>query len=199
MKKIKLICKTIFILLLSGFIYACTAPVSVKVDQETKDYCFFDQDSYWIFQDSLTLASDSVVLVSPIFYEIIRSAGSNKSELDLYSCMALSYSQEDSTTFYFQLYTDFPSWSHLTSNYTIYHNGKINEYYKKTVLLDEKDSYSMNDVTYSNVKIFEHTSYNQKEKFYWAKHVGIIRIEYVGEDFRTVRNLVRYDVKPYKQ
>jgi hypothetical protein len=39
------------------------------------------------------------------------------------------------------------------------------------------------------------------EKYYWAKNVGIIRIEYIGEngEIFAVRNLIKYYVKPYKR
>ena len=62
-----------------------------------------------------------------------------------------------------------------------------------------------------NVKIFEHRYpfYSEKrrivEMYYWAKHVGLIRKEVFKYDEEwipvdtMIKNLIRYNVKPYKQ
>ncbi|MCL2290440.1 MAG: hypothetical protein FWC34_07035 [Bacteroidetes bacterium] len=69
-----------------------------------------------------------------------------------------------------------------------------------TILLEKKDYYSIDESTYSNVKIFKYSKNGFEKLFYWAKHVGIIRVEvYENNAPISVRNLVRYNVKPYKQ
>lgn len=146
-----------------------------------------------------------MVIISPICHEIYYSKDGNKSEFDFYVTTASLYSQEDTDNFAFQLYTDFPGRNNSNSCYlfldydVIYHNGEINEFQKNTKLLDKKNNYSVNGIIYSNVKIFESKYNDERRIFYWAKYEGVIRIETYKNKNITVKNLIKYNVKPYNQ
>jgi len=71
MKTIKLIYTLGIILLLSGCLnIACFVKKDTKIciDQESKDYCVYDEGSYWIYQDSASHAVDSSVIEYPVTY-----------------------------------------------------------------------------------------------------------------------------------
>jgi len=210
MEKIKLTYKiAIMLLLLTVLLNACwwlftSKPTYDYVDQETKDYCLFGEGSHWIFQDSVTLAIDSVVIDEPGHYEI--KVADNGSESDAYYISFSLYSQNSSFRSRSVLLSHFytKQLSVLSTEFgKIYHSGDILIFYnylKEILLIEKKNSYSTNGFTYSNVKVFK-TSKDEKEKvFYWAKHIGLIRIEvYENESLISVKNLIRYNVKPYIQ
>jgi uncharacterized protein YkuJ len=78
-----------------------------------------------------------------------------------------------------------------------YHSGG---FLNRLILVEKKGNYSINGVKYSNVKIFEWNYLEEKKIFYWAKHIGLIRIEvYENDSIVSIRNLIKYNVKPYKK
>lgn len=213
MKNMKLVYKTIIIFMLCECLNACsllTDTIEVKVDQKTKDYCLFAEYSYWIYQDSATLTMDSVVIDKPIEYDFSQQGWEygGGDYLESYTTFFSLYSQDtiyslriDLSTGYkcdnSYLYTCSFGWD------IIYHNGKINktcEYYRNTILIDKKDSYSINGITYSDVKIFKKDIPQKENKiYYFAKHVGLIREETYKNDNIAVKNLIKYNIKPYNQ
>jgi len=206
MKKIKSIYKIILILLLSGSLNACgwlftSKPTYEYVDQETKDYCLFEQGSYWIYQNSAILTIDSVVIDEPISYRITYA--SNHSESDSYSTGISLYSQKGTFKYRAGLSPYNRDISTLSINHSMmYHSGKILVSYRYlkdyVLLLEKKDNYLINGVSYSDVKIFK--NYEDNKVCYWAKHVGLICLEvYKNDSVVYARNLIRYNVKPYKQ
>ena len=198
--------------MLCGCLNACFKPVNKYIDQETKDYCLFAEGSYWIYQDSTTHAIDSVIINS-IRYEIYHSEGDG-SELENYFTYLSLYSQDNMRNFRVSLGAHFSERNNSSScrlyfDYdVIYHNGKINENsyeHRNTILIDKKDNYSINSVNYANVKVFKYSQSGSERLFYSAKHVGMIRNEikfksiYTGADTSIVKNLIKYNVNPYKQ
>ncbi len=212
MKTIKLIYKASIMLFISISLFTnCDSPIGeIKIDRDTKDYCLFDQGSYWIYQDSATLETDSVIINNPVEYRFSRSNG-NGYDCETYHIGITSYSHDTISSFGVRLTT-----AHADSKllkpcvlmrnlpkYTYYHNGGVSEKvpnFWNTVLLDKKDNYLINGVVFNNVKIFEYNYFNEKKMYYWAKHVGLTRMEiYENDTVVTVRNLIEHNVKPYHQ
>jgi len=85
-----------------------------------------------------------------------------------------------------------------------YHNGEIGETFPDNtnlILYAKNNNFQINGKTYADVKIFKCSYPNMKiEKiFYWAKHIGLIREEIYKDSTVSVRNLIKYKVKPYNQ
>ena len=225
MKKNKLFYKTATLLLLAGLFYSCDLIFKshdVLIDQETKDYCLFGKDSYWIYQDSATLKTNNIVLETPTVHEFISfGGGDNCYNGETFSTNISSYLQDSIFSFRVILTATFanpdivrpcvlllqsensPRWA----GEPYYSNGEIDEFFfnannidvNNMTLFDKKDSASINGVTYSNVKIFEFNYLEKKRIYYWAKYIGLIREEIYENDNVIVKNLIRYNVKPYKQ
>ena len=213
MKKIKLIYKISIVLLLSISLSACFKPKEILIDQESKDYCLFGEGSYWIYQDSATLKVNNIVIDMPIIHEFIPFGGYNG---EVYSTNISLYSHNDVRSLEVSLTTKFadpkllkPSVLWLSkeslNNWGFYyHSGEIEKHIpyvrpNTLILIEKKDNYSINGVKYSNIKIFESSYLEERKRCYWAKHIGLIRTEIYKNDSVIVKNLIRYNVKPYNQ
>ena len=210
MKKNRLFYKTVILLVFSGLFYGCEYPVGeIRIDQETKDYCLFEQGSCWIYQDSTSVTIDSVVIDKPISYSFSRSDW-NGAKCEQYSSNISYASHDSSTSIHVILTTGFADSESQKPGVLIldfvdnpiYHNGEVGEtvpLYQDIILLERTTNYSINNVNYSNVKIFERNYYEKKKIYYWAKHVGLIREEiYENDTLISVRNLIRYNVQSSK-
>jgi len=65
MKKFICILITTNILLMLLLSFSCSSwktNLKANIDQESKDYCLFAKDSYWVYQDSATLVTDKVFI-----------------------------------------------------------------------------------------------------------------------------------------
>jgi len=195
-------------LLLALLLNACFKNKEIKIDQESKAYCLFDQGSYWIYQDSATLAVDSIVMNKDIGYSNIPK---NTFVPETYYTLVVSYSQDTIFNSHFRLTTDYADFGTKVATALekndcefCYHSGETADFYypntrNKLTLLTKKNNYSVNGIKYDEIKIFE---YNIKaEIYYWAKHIGLIRVERYGEkdNLISVKNLIRYNAKPYKK
>ncbi len=196
------------LILIATLFLCCTAcemsEGEIKIDQESKDYCLFAPGSYWIYQDSATLKEDSVAINS-ISYMFTRSVESG------YDCEQYRFGVYSNVPFLdVRLTTGDADGSLLKpcilSTGTLgvkYHNGEVGECfnYPDLVLLERKNSCILNETTYIDVKIFKDpNTYTETEKIiYWAKHIGLIREEIYTNDSITVKNLIKYNVKPYNQ
>ena len=214
MKKIRLINIFVTAILVCGFLHACKWGWDVKIDQESKDYCLFGQGSYWIYRDSATLTIDSIVINRSVDYvHCSAGGGDNNMHCETYETVISLYSQDSIYDFPIELTTRYADPELLKPcllekgrrGDIFYQNGEIGEvlygslsYAKNMILLEKKNNYSINGVTYSNVKIFEWNYFEERKVYYWAKHVGLIRMEIYEKDNVIVKNLVKYNVKPYK-
>ncbi|MDL2309208.1 hypothetical protein LJC53_06470 [Bacteroidales bacterium OttesenSCG-928-C03] len=208
MKEIRKIHKLVAMLFACGLLYACNYPAGeIKIDQESKDYCLFAEGSYWIYQDSATLEIDSVVIDNPIYYDFSRSSG-NGYDCETYSSRISFYSHDTILSFYTRLTTSRANPDILKPCILVtdlrgvkYHNGEIGEILpninQNMTLFNKKHEYSINEVIYSEIKIFE--DYYLNKRIYWAKHIGLIREETHINDSVIIKNLIRYNVKPYNQ
>jgi hypothetical protein len=57
-----------------------------------------------------------------------------------------------------------------------------------------KDFYNVKEFSYS----IDTTRTCYQTKVYWAKHIGLIRVEAVLEGSPVVYNLLKYNINPYK-
>ena len=194
MKTTKFIYKISIILILCALVNACWKPVNVKIDQETKDYCLFAEGSYWIYQDSVTLKIDSVFIKSEPEH-MLSSRGEQYR-------LGISSSLQDTLIFDIRLTT-----AHTENNVilmdhfdkTYYHDGTIGDNVRLLVLSEIRNNYILNGITYSKVKIFKFSDKEIEKVFYWVQYIGLIREETYINDTAIVRNLLKYNVKPYKE
>jgi hypothetical protein len=182
----------------------CAKIETYYLDQETKDYCLFDVGSYWIFQDSATLKTDSIVIIDikHDFMHGVSTGYNNVETYDIqYACFYVDTSilisvilQGVSDYFCRTLPYHFESWDSLSrfpyASCFIY-NKSMDAYYL---------SYSISNVTYYEVKQFSNFGYRHHFKGFYAKHVGSIRNEMTTDDEQhIIYNLIRYNVKPYNK
>jgi hypothetical protein len=223
MKLIKLISKLtigIIILLYS----ACNKVFDADIDQESKDYCLFGQDSYWVYQNSTTFETDTVVISDVSYkktgnlclweeYTMITRCFLNSHNNIYYSGSYVLTSQYSDYTnvkygnIHIQLICrnkiDEIYFDSMYKDYTNYRNGSFRyNYYDGINYENYYENYQVENKAFSKVKVFlSPFSQSYQIRTYWAKNVGIIRTEYIGEDGNTfaVRNLIKYNVKPYKK
>ncbi len=221
MKKIKTFYKTPISVFLTLLLFSgCDSwktDLKADIDQESKDYCLFAPGSYWVYQDSATLEIDSTVIVD-ISYKESTFAKPTRPFLFEEYIMNIQY--------FFKNAIKYNGEHILTSKYCdgykveagtnepifLLSTEGIDEHYIKVASSFFKysknscsdnflyfENYQIGENVFSKVKVFTYSfSDNPYQiKTYWAKHVGIIRTEYIGEDFYAVRNLIKYDVNPY--
>jgi len=185
------------------------------IDKETKDYCLFGQNSYWLYEDSITLVTEKVVIDNPIEreFQFYRSGGDGGYRGETFSTMISLYFQDSKSSVDLTLgridfevdclfIKDDGTSLEQFYNHPFYHNGGKGKYTWKAVpfLFEKKDEYTLNGITFNSIKIFGFNYQEEKYIYYWAKHIGLIRIEvYEKENLASVKNLIEYNVKPYKQ
>ncbi|MDD3688005.1 MAG: hypothetical protein PHE56_14745, partial [Bacteroidales bacterium] len=114
-----------------------------------------------------------------------------------------------------------PIWFYLNTGsndsskykYYSFHNGSIGSYYNSFIYTNNNyyskyasfhENYMFNDIGYQNVKVFylseDSISALISRKLYWAKHIGLIRIEDYSDSAEvSVKNLIRYNVENYEE
>ena len=215
------------LLLLSGC-DSWPTKLEANIDQESKDYCLFAEDSYWVYQDTTTLETDSLLILDVSYFKSrnadpqisfkyekydmkticiskhhnIHSYGlyqltsmycdDNKVEAGIIKFINSLYRNEIDKTYLERIYY----------NYSNYHNGDLhesaNEPETKSYYETFYENYQIEGHPFSKVKVFLTPVESSAIRTFWAKNVGIIRTEYIGEDscVFAVRNLIRYNVKP---
>jgi hypothetical protein len=183
----------------------CAKPQTIYIDQDTKDYCLFGEGSYWIFQDSATLKTDSLV-ITKVYYSIVDESES----LD-YEEYCLKYSLFNDTTLLEKRdalvnrtlsYTFIRLPFRFPINHFPYLSGKkeyYNLHYSQFVPV-----YSLGSSIFTDVKIFLYSdplvNTNEYNKyFYWAKHIGPIKMTGIIGGKPVTFNLIRYNIKPYNK
>ena len=198
------------VLLLGILLTACPKLEEIRIDQETKDYCLFAEGSYWIYQDSVTLIIDSVVINNPIDYRFSRS-NANGCACETYSTNISLYSQNNMFVNFVNLTTVEADADILKPCILVghswgimYHNCEVMEKVPNRsnaiLLIASGDNYSINGVTFDNIKKFEYNYLEEKEIYYWAKYTGLVRKEiYKKDSLISIKNLIKYSVKPYNK
>ena len=199
MKPIKQIFQTCILLLLLGCFTSCYKNVYYRIDQETKDYCLFDDGSYWMYLDSATMGINIVSVDGQPSYEMDGFEGFHFE----YSRTYFSFYSQD-TTFNYSAALN-ASYSHKKDTIVLlerfdheamYHNKNIGYNIQGLELLEIKDSCIINSKKFYDVKVFKSSRHDKG--YYWAKHVGLIREEtYSNDSIIAVRNLIQYKVWPY--
>ena len=237
MKKMRFVYRISILLVLCSCVSACDswpADIIAEIDQESKDYCLFAKNSYWVYQNSITLEVDSVIIHKVTYEKETHATPTQSFGYEEYT-MTLAYflknynnmnwdgsylltsatcdenNIEDGIIKYILLehgkgingkyFAMDPNYV-INYAYTDYNNGELYEqpywgtggsYYENYY-----ESYQIGDKNFSKVKVFLSSfPENNLIRTYWAKNIGIIRTEYIGEDscVFAVRNLIRYNVK----
>ena len=204
-------------------------PTDLKayVDQESKDYCLFGIGSYWVYQDSVTLETDSVVIYD---VEITHNRHANPRIAHLaerYGIYMNYYKGSVESKIQYTLSSYFVEIDSIKKGIhkpiicmplrgviaegvmvmgQIYHNGDIGEAYEigspKVKYETFFPDFQVGDKSFSNVKVFTSTRYKDTDyhaKIYWAEYIGLIREEIRTTNNVIVRNLIEHNVKPYKK
>jgi hypothetical protein len=194
----------------------CAKPEKYYIDQETKDYCLFDVGSYWIFQDSATLKTDSRVVID--VRHLMQSSSHRGYIAELYD-IDYEWHYQDTNI---QIMGDLICYPPIENLFSLilsseYYSGDLPVYYhyhndnigtehgvrsNKYVLYENFHAfYDVANCRYYNVKQFSASSYKSapESKAFYAKYVGFIRNERLTDTGRIVSNLIRYNVKPYKK
>ena len=219
--------KILYLLLFATaiFYYGCdSSGDTIHIDQETKDYCLFEQGSYWVYEDSATLDTDSVVITTTPYFFLGdgRTDTWETYSYNTYVCFENTNKSFNSLIrpgFDAEFETQKPIWVYMnvTDNYSnyryyTYHNGSLGEqfwggidfpyfYLKYESFLE---IYQLNNINHDKVKVFflsdESTPNETIMKLYWAKHIGLIRIEdYTDSTQAVIKNLIRYNVENYEE
>ncbi|GHV43393.1 hypothetical protein FACS1894180_2340 [Bacteroidia bacterium] len=214
--------KTLFYILsiiLVGFIFTTCLRVetTVYVDEESKQYCLFGKGTYWIYQDSTTLEADSVFIYYCLHGPLqITNFGFEGEEYYIEGTLIHNNDFDNPQHYnmhltslkvdYANIYDSIPKpiWmdnSRRDDYYFRYHNGNLNDSFFGVEFIDTIDIMPILDSTYYSVKQFQGTNSDITDScsiWYFARNVGLIRIETQKDGERVVKNLIKYDVKPYK-
>jgi hypothetical protein len=144
---------------------------------------------------------DSVVIAKQPTYGTVENGGYDCEE---YRLTFFSHSQDSISPFSSRLTTarETPNtvFIHDFSLDMSYHNGAIRENINRLIFIEKRNNYILDEIIYSNVKIFNFSYKGVELVYYWAKNIGLIREErYLNDSTIYVRNLIRYNVKPYKK
>jgi hypothetical protein len=172
------------------------------MDQEFKDYIIFPQGSYWVYQDSATLNTDSVVLYSQIieivdrkipagyYVETVDQKFSSSFRNDTFRIFGEAVKDEQYSSCL--LFAEGHSYNSFFSNKDI--GDSINYILNNLKYSDFEAVKNINGVNFNEVKTFENIhpgniSLSHPEKIYYAKKIGVVRKELFNG---KVWNLIRY-------
>jgi hypothetical protein len=191
---------------------SCNYPIQyyIYIDQETKDYCLFEEGSYWIYQNSADFMSDTMKVENVMYAKHGMSGGHAGYERYSIYVRISGYTGEISRSFLLssdETHTEqaairagtaiFLFWFHYPTEFAnFYHSGEVGTTSLQYTLDTLFPIYSTDNFVFSNVKRF--VNINDNHKCYWAKHVGLIRIEEIQNDVPKVYNLIEYNINPYK-
>jgi hypothetical protein len=209
------------------FYYSCdSSGDTIHIDQETKDYCLYKQGSYWVYQDSASLETDSIVITTSPYFTSSKGGGTTD-DCEVYSFNVEIFLNDTVESFYSRIRPGMdaefdsqkPIWFFMNSAvssinyymYYTYHNGNLGSSYNSFIYTHNDfnskfESFlgncNLNNVDYGDVKVFllsyESSTEETFMKLYWAKHIGLIRIEdYSDSTDLVVKNLLRYNVENY--
>lgn len=198
-------------------------PISWPLSQGFKDYIYFKDDTYWVYQDSITKYNDSVWVTESTIYttvdEIDKGWKKKKMEVEyeLFDYKTRSNSNSKILEYYSNSWascvsrndTDgsfcFSCWrkridivSEYSSDVFFYEPIESTEAGSVT-LTNVFDSLKINNITFKSVcRIYDTQNYTEngyETVFYIAKNIGIIRkeIEYKQGKWE-IWNLIRYNI-----
>ena len=217
MRKIRFIYKTVAIVFLGILLSACWKPTydEVYIDQESRDYYMFKEGSYWIYQDSITNNTDSVVLMQTLLEYIEKHEGEWKGVIrkkEFYTGECYHYLSDTTISRSYRIDPEVVSCFPI-----IVFNSGIQDLEKNIGLcvsaIDRHartsylPSYSIEENIFNDVKIvwqkypIRHPgSYYTTDYYirsYWVKNIGLIRYELYNSNNEILNtyNLIKYNVK----
>lgn len=200
----RLVYRTSAVILVGIVLNACWKPKydEVFIGQESRDFYIFKEGSYWIYQDSITNNTDSVILLQPSLGFLKVKGGQIIEIYESTYCHCLS-----DTSIFLSYHLDpwgcyFPA---------VFFNAGVHDFEKihiSTYGTSYLHSCNIGENIFNNVKVIW-----QKDGFsndflsdysiqsYWVKNIGLIRYEIYNPDNEILNtyNLVKYNVKPYKE
>jgi hypothetical protein len=103
---------SIFVCLLL-FVGCDTNPDPLKIDEESKAYCLFNEGTFWVYEDSATSQRDSVVVVSNPSKIWSRNKNHEGYEMKLHT-----YTQEDTLENYLLVMPEYLNWPEHNPSFT---------------------------------------------------------------------------------
>ena len=214
----RLVYKTSAVLLLGILLNACWKPKYEYeyISQEAKDYCMFEEGSYWIYQDSVTSNVDSVILTKTLLEYQEKAWEMNFHTIT--ECYNGDYYHYLSDTSIF-LSDRIDPWG--GGFLAISFNLGVQDLEKNMILgvsaIDRYaqtsylPSYSIEENNFDNVKIVwqkypirhpgAYYTSDYHIRSYWVKNIGLIRYEIYNpnNEILNTYNLIKYNVKPYNK
>ncbi len=217
--------KTLFFLAIIGFVSSCckkdTPPPTYYVPQELKDWMYYKQGSYWVYQDSASNINDSVYVTSSeikieddvdkmgkiiwkeeTFYVYTQSTLSSYIYIDR-SSITSSPQNCDNTCYIIYRERKTSIGSNVGTTFILFLSPKIGlqaapNGLTYVTLAAIYDSLQVGGKYFHNVVRMDETK-NETEgggptKFYIAKHYGIIRKEITAGNTEKTWNLVNYKI-----
>jgi hypothetical protein len=200
--------KKLFFLPLLLFLYACPLtdkcddPVpEYRLDSDFRSYFDFKPGTYWIYKDSLTGDQDSVFIIS-------RNSEFNEGETGNYCDDRYNFETVNVSIFNGDTIENFVASTTLAGSGYQFYNSTIKGswFYKiksgvtpgkdNIIINSTKDSLSLNNLEYSNIKIVyktlrENGSLSDTIITWWAENVGVIR---QTKGSKQTKRLKRYNI-----
>ncbi len=177
----------------------------IPLSNAVKDWGLFQVGTYWIMQDSVTQAKDSIYVVSVV--------SGNSPPL---------YYSADSNAIYQQIKISF-KWNPVMSSFTLRSDEIILTKGSGDILVFKEDTtkqlypiyngapinkslstYTISDNVFTNVRFcylaeshyaaHYHHYYYSYTGTYWKKNVGMIKFLHIAPGYRSVRELLRYHI-----
>jgi len=185
-----------------------------RISDETKDWIFYKTDSYWIYQDSASCQTDSIVVESSYVKKKYHEQSMPKFDANYYyDELLINYNKKN----YYSLVKEYMvsgSWLSRVYNSGIiycffdlehqelgleitYYNSDGDEE-GSTTLLTYYDTYFVHyNVKFNNVMEIKIEDYIRKctNYYFLAKHVGIIEKKVVTDTTSQTWNLIKWDVE----
>jgi len=194
----------LFLIIILTTFCSCKKRIVSDIFNTTKNYCEFNKNSYWIYQDSVSTVIDSVVLISNT-KNLRENSDYNVNEKIILlefehffndtsfitkSKIESSYKGIQSTSNYYS--GDFVLFD--TNNFTsVYSIAFSLQKITNSIELIGGSIYEeliLNNVTYKDVIVYNTSAEGNALVVYWSKEIGIIRYEIKD---KTV-NLICYSV-----
>jgi len=180
--------KRIFLLISIVILFSCDGPYKncdeYYFTNEFKSYVFFNNDSYWIYEDSSKNVIDSCIITSASLEFIDYCDYNTESEELLKHKIYSSFFPSPSGSFTYQ-------GSASLREYGAFGPYPMGYYRDNDEILD---SVKIRNTWFENVKVHKFDNY----EFYWAKNIGLIKkiLPYPNSNDSIYSfELIRYEIK----
>ena len=187
---------------------SCKTPPQVEtiyIPEEMKPYIMFPVGSYWVYEDSATLQTDSFYL-KEILIDTVQSPDGQTDGFttSLYERL-IQYFKDESEDIFISFtsfkYNDFLYYQHFFGA-VFKHDIPLNNFLiiegDSLIHVLNYDTLTLLEETYSNVLVLD---YSDIYRTYWSKNIGMIRYErykFRLEPFSSYTDtLIIYNLKKY--